>query len=111
MGGRKQSSCIVLRPICFFIILMLVVLCLAGVLVPLWMNRVTEIEKKVGLISHNTNGELFSRIKKTTALFSPFNASSINLARILTSSLGANNLNLSNIISKLQEGRCICVEL
>ncbi|KAL8503956.1 hypothetical protein ACS0TY_022621 [Phlomoides rotata] len=80
---------------------MLVVICLAGVLVPLWMNRVTEIEKKVGLIAHNTNGELFSRIKKTAALFSPINASSINLARILTSSLGANNLNLSNIISKI----------
>ncbi|KAL8488831.1 hypothetical protein ACS0TY_024946 [Phlomoides rotata] len=101
MGGRKQSSCIVLRPICFFIILMLVVLCLAGLLMPLWMNRVTKIEKKVGLIANNTNGELFSRIKKTAALFSPFNASSINLARILTSSLGANNLNFSKIISKI----------
>lgn len=82
---------------------MLVVLCLAGVLMPLWMNRVNKIEKELGLIAHNTNGELFSRIKKTAALFSPINASSISLARILTPSLDANNLYFSKIISKVHD--------
>ncbi|KAK6119743.1 hypothetical protein DH2020_046513 [Rehmannia glutinosa] len=97
----KRSSCIVLRPVCFLIFLMLVVLSLAGLLIPLWIKRVTKIENEVKLIAHNTNQELVSGIQRTSTLFSPINSSAINLVRILSSSLDISNLEFSIIESQV----------
>ncbi|KAG8389558.1 hypothetical protein BUALT_Bualt02G0241700 [Buddleja alternifolia] len=79
---------------------MFVVLSLAGLLIPLWINRVGRIENDVKLIPNNINQELLSGIQKTSTLFSPFNSSSINLERVLSSSLGENELQFSKIQSK-----------
>ncbi|KAI3449996.1 hypothetical protein Pfo_006661 [Paulownia fortunei] len=97
----KRSSCIVLRPVCFLIFLMLVVLSLAGLLIPLWIKRVARIENEVKLIAHNTNQELLFGIQKTATLFSPINASAINLVRVLSSSLDQNDRQFSKIESKV----------
>ncbi|KAL6555471.1 hypothetical protein OROGR_006729 [Orobanche gracilis] len=101
----KRSSCTVLRPICFLILLMLMVLSAAGLLIPFWIKRVARIEDEVKLISRNTNQGLVSRIQRTsTLLFSPINASAVNLARILSSSSSlddVNNLHFSVIESKV----------
>ncbi|KAK4418058.1 Histidine kinase CKI1 [Sesamum alatum] len=66
---------------------MLVVLSLASLLIPLWINRVAGIENEVKFIADNINQELLSGVQRTAALFSPVNASTINLVRILKSSL------------------------
>ncbi|KAL2239050.1 UNVERIFIED_CONTAM: Histidine kinase CKI1 [Sesamum indicum] len=70
---------------------MLVVLSLAGLLIPLWIKRVAGIENEVKFIANNINQELLSGVQRTAALFSPINASTINLARMLKSSLGKND--------------------
>ncbi|KAL0459761.1 UNVERIFIED_CONTAM: Histidine kinase CKI1 [Sesamum latifolium] len=70
---------------------MLVVLSLAGLLIPLWINRVAGIENEVKFIANNINQELLSGVQRTAALFSPINASTINLARLLKSSLDKND--------------------
>ncbi|KAL0371533.1 UNVERIFIED_CONTAM: Histidine kinase CKI1 [Sesamum angustifolium] len=70
---------------------MLVVLSLAGLLIPLWINRVAGIENEVKFIANNINQELLSGVQRTAALFSPINASTINLARMLKSSLDKND--------------------
>ncbi|KAL6523199.1 hypothetical protein OROGR_016802 [Orobanche gracilis] len=101
----KRSSGVVSRPICFLILLMLMVLSAAGLLIPFWIKRVARIEDEVKLISQNINQELVSRIQRTsTLLFSPINASAVNLARILSSSSSlddVNNLHFSIIESKV----------
>lgn len=80
---------------------MLVVLSLAGLLIPLWINRLARIENEVKLIAHNTNQELFSGIQKLATLLSPINASAINLVRVLSSSLDENDLQFPKIESKV----------
>ncbi|XP_073060245.1 histidine kinase CKI1-like [Primulina eburnea] len=92
----KPTSCIVLRPVSCLFFLMFVLLSLAGLLIPLWINRVTRIESQVNLIVYNINQELFSGIERTSTLFSPINASAINLARFLSSSLDENELRSSS---------------
>lgn len=85
-----------------FCIQILVGLFLAGVLMPLWMISVTKFENKARLISHNSNQELSNRIKRTGALFSHINVSSIKLARLLSSSLDEKDLHFSKIKSKVK---------
>ncbi|XP_042047743.1 histidine kinase CKI1-like [Salvia splendens] len=97
----KQNSLIVLRPVCFFIFLILVVLSLAAVLVTLWFNKVVPIEKEVKLIAHNINQDLISQIHNAAAFFSPNNASAVNIARILSFCLDDNDPQLTNIESKV----------
>ncbi|KAL6502790.1 hypothetical protein OROHE_024217 [Orobanche hederae] len=101
----KRSSCRVLLPICFLILLMVMVLSAAGLLIPFWIKRVARIEDEVKMISRNTNQGLVSRIQRTsTLLFSHINASAVNLARILSSSSSlddVNNLHFSVIESKV----------
>ncbi|KAL8034780.1 hypothetical protein ABFX02_12G052200 [Erythranthe guttata] len=97
----KRSSCIVLRPVCFLMVLVLMVLSLSGLLIPLWIIRVTKIENEVKVTAKKTNQELISGIRKTATLFSPINASAINLVRVLTSSLEEHNFQFSKIESKV----------
>ncbi|EYU34841.1 hypothetical protein MIMGU_mgv1a018289mg [Erythranthe guttata] len=56
---------------------------LSCLLIPLWIIRVTKIENEVKVTAKKTNQELISGIQKTATLFSPINASSINLVRYL----------------------------
>lgn len=98
----KPTSCIVLRPVSCLLFLMFVLLSLAGLLISLWINRVTRIENEVNLIVYNINQELFSGIQRTSTLFSSIDASAINLAHILSSSLDENELrSFSHIQSKV----------
>lgn len=77
------------------------VLSLAAVLVTLWFNKVVPIEKEVKLIAHNINQDLISQIHNAAALFSPNNASTVNIARILSFCLDNNDPQLTNIESKV----------
>ncbi|KAL0435970.1 UNVERIFIED_CONTAM: Histidine kinase CKI1 [Sesamum radiatum] len=70
---------------------MLVMLSLAGLLIPLWIKRVAGIENEVKFIANNINQELLSGVRRTAALFSPINASTINLARLIKLSLDKND--------------------
>ncbi|XP_075489711.1 histidine kinase CKI1-like [Primulina tabacum] len=98
----KPTSCIVLRPVSCLFFLMFVVLSLAGLLIPLWINRVRRIENEVNLIVCNINQELLSGIQRTSTLFSPVNASAINLVQFLSSFLVENELrSFSHIQSKV----------
>ncbi|XP_057773669.1 uncharacterized protein LOC130992939 [Salvia miltiorrhiza] len=98
----KQHSWIVLRPVCFFVFLILVVLCLAALLITIWFNKVASIEKEVKLIAHSSHQHFISEIHNAAAFFSPNNASAINFARILSFSLDNNNdLHFPNIESKV----------
>ncbi|GER40779.1 histidine kinase 1 plant [Striga asiatica] len=97
----KSKSCIVLRPVCFLILLMVVVLTVAGLFIPFWIKKVTRIEDEVKLIAHDTNQELISGIQRASSLFSHINSPAINLARILSSSLDVDKLTFSIIESKV----------
>ncbi|XP_073128557.1 histidine kinase CKI1-like [Henckelia pumila] len=98
----KPTSCIVLRPVSCIFFLMFVVLSLAGLLIPLWINRVRRIENEVNSIVYNINQESFSGIQRTRTLFSPINASAINLVHFLRSSVDENELrSFSHIQSKV----------
>ncbi|XP_057789986.1 histidine kinase CKI1-like [Salvia miltiorrhiza] len=98
----KQNSLIVLRPVCFFIFMILVVLSLAGLLITIWFNKVATVEKEVKLIAHNIHQHFISEIHNAAAFFFPNNASAINFARILGFSLdNNNNLPFPNIESKV----------
>ncbi|XP_073157510.1 histidine kinase CKI1-like isoform X2 [Henckelia pumila] len=98
----KPASCIVLRPVSCLVFLMFVVLSLAGLLIPLWINRVRRIENEVNSIVYNINQELFSSTKRASSLFSPINVSAISLAHFLSSSLDENELRtFSHIQSKV----------
>ncbi|KAL3653349.1 hypothetical protein CASFOL_003030 [Castilleja foliolosa] len=97
----KPSSCIVLRPVCFLILLMMVVLSLSSLLIPLWIKRVASIENEVKFIAQNTNQEFVSQIQRASTLFSQFNTSTFNLVRMLSSYLDVDNLHFSDIESKV----------
>ncbi|KAL2535239.1 Histidine kinase CKI1 [Forsythia ovata] len=97
----KLSSFIVLRPVCLFTVLMFMVLLLPGLIIPFWI-RIKRIENEVNLISYNINQQLFSGLLENTAsLFASINASTINLARSLSSSLERNELQFAKIESKV----------
>ncbi|KAH6837407.1 hypothetical protein C2S53_010809 [Perilla frutescens var. hirtella] len=98
----KQRSWIVLRPVCFFLFLIVVVLSLAALLITIWFGKVARIEKDVKFVSNNFNQEFISVIQNAAAFFSPNNASAINLARLLSFSLDDNDLHyFTNIQSKV----------
>ncbi|KAH6814336.1 hypothetical protein C2S51_023354 [Perilla frutescens var. frutescens] len=78
-----------------------VVLCLAALLITIWLSKVARIEKDVKFIANNFNQEFTSVIQNAAALFSPNNASAINLARTLSFSLDDNDLHFPNIQSKV----------
>ncbi|CAI9782928.1 unnamed protein product [Fraxinus pennsylvanica] len=92
---------IVLKPVCLFIILMLMVLLLPGLIIPFW-TRISRIENEVNLIPYNINLQLLSvLVENTASLFDSINASSLNLARSLSSSLEQDELQFSKIESKV----------
>ncbi|KAL9148600.1 hypothetical protein ABFS82_12G052000 [Erythranthe guttata] len=97
----KRSSCNVLCPVCFLMVLVLMVLSLSGLLIPLWIIRATKIENEVQVTAKKTNQELISGIRKTATLFSPINASAINFVRVLTSTLDEHDFQFSKIESKV----------
>ncbi|KAL2519615.1 Histidine kinase CKI1 [Abeliophyllum distichum] len=95
------SSIIVLRPVCLFTVLMFMVLLLPGLIIP-FSIRIKRIENEVNLLSYNINQQLLSGLLENTAsLFASINASTINLARSLSSSLERNELQFSKIETKV----------
>lgn len=92
---------LIINSIYVYSVQIVVALSLAALLITIWFNKVAKIEKEVKLLAHNINQEFISEISNAAALFSPNNASSINLARILSFSLQNNDSQFSNIESKV----------
>ncbi|CAA2935229.1 histidine kinase CKI1 [Olea europaea subsp. europaea] len=80
---------------------MLMVLLLPGLIIPFWI-MITRIKNEVNLISYNISQQLLSAlIENAASLFDSINASSVNLARSLSSSLEQDELQFSKIESKV----------
>ncbi|CAK9175561.1 unnamed protein product [Ilex paraguariensis] len=94
----KFSSLIVLRPVCFFIVLPFVVLLLPGLVIPFWITKVRRVEDEVKLISHQN---LLSEIENIAAVFIPMNSSATNLVRVFSSSIDEPELPFSSIETKV----------
>ncbi|CAK9145213.1 unnamed protein product [Ilex paraguariensis] len=97
----KLSSLIVLRPVCFFIVLAFVVLLLPGLLIPFWITKVKRVEDEVKLISQNLHQNLQSEIENMATLLTSMNSSATNLRRVLSSSLDETELAFSQIETKV----------
>ncbi|XP_022868762.1 histidine kinase CKI1-like [Olea europaea var. sylvestris] len=98
---KIRNSFAVLRPVCLFIVPILMVVLLPGLIIPFWI-RITMIKNEVNLISYNISQQLLSAlIENTASLFDSINASSVNLARSLSSSLEQDELQFSKIESEV----------
>ncbi|XP_059625165.1 histidine kinase CKI1-like [Cornus florida] len=97
----KVSSLIVLRPVCFFIILALVMLLLPSLLFPFWIIKAKTIQREVKLISLNVSEELPLEIENIANLLLPKITSATTLATLLSSSLNGIRLSFSNIETKV----------
>ncbi|XP_051142167.1 histidine kinase CKI1 [Andrographis paniculata] len=103
MTIRSQIKRIIaLHPFYSLLIIIVVVLAIAGCLVPLWYTKVRRIEDQVKLIEGKVDQELdFRLIHRTSMLFSSINSTATNLVRMLNSSLGDNSLQFYIIKSKI----------
>ncbi|XP_010247778.1 PREDICTED: histidine kinase CKI1 [Nelumbo nucifera] len=97
----KLSPSMVLRPVCLFIALGLVVLLIPNLVITAWYITTSRIEHTVKLISIAAHNQSRLSIETRGKLLLPLNSSTVDVARVLSSYLNGSELSFSTVETKV----------
>ncbi|KAF9600097.1 hypothetical protein IFM89_002570 [Coptis chinensis] len=97
----KLRSSVSQQPICLFVVLAFVVFIIPSLAISNWFVTTKQVEDASKFATHFVHKEAVLGIETAATLLFPANASAVNLARLLNSSLNAIKPSLSTIETKI----------